>query len=50
MHHTSSCDEVYPPGTWGYHHRYVCIIYVGTLPSTNIFTMNIIPKDGTGYS
>ena len=44
------CDEVFPPGTWGYHYRYVCIIYVGTVPSTNIFTMNIIPKDGTGFN
>ena len=44
-----------PPGqnhvtkSW-YHHRYVCIIYVGTLPSANIFTMNIIPEDGTGFN
>ena len=45
-----TCDEVYPLGTWGYHYLYVCIIYVWTLPSTNIFTMNIIPKDGAGFN
>ena len=24
--------------------------YVGTVPSTNIFTLNIIPKFGTGFN
>ena len=45
----SSCDEVYPPGTWGYQYPYVCIIYVGMVVSTNIFTMKIIRKDITSY-
>ena len=44
-----SCDEVYPPGTWGYQYPYVCIIYVGMVVSTNIFTMKIIRKDITSY-
>ena len=44
-----ACDEVYPPGTWGCQYPYVCIIYVGMVVSTNIFTMNNIPKDITSY-
>ena len=48
--HSDPCDEIFPPGTRGYYYRNVCIIYVGTIPSTNEITMNIIPKDGTVFN